>query len=82
MPGSHFKVALISAALSGVSSKLPLCSPILFHSRINVDVKVVLLDDLFASLFCNTSFFQEGHWTSGVDSLGRQDSLQELKKKK
>lgn len=43
MPGSHLKVALISAVLSGVSSKLPLCSPILFHSLINVDIKIVSL---------------------------------------
>lgn len=43
MAGSHLKMALISAVLSGVSSKLPLCCPILFHSLINVDNKVVLL---------------------------------------
>lgn len=44
MPGRHLKMALISAVLSGRSSKLPLCCPILFHNLINVDIKVVLLD--------------------------------------
>lgn len=36
------KMAFISAMLSGVSSKFLLFCPILFHSFINVDIKVLL----------------------------------------
>lgn len=40
MPGSRGKMK--AAVLSGVSFKLHLCCPILFHSLINVDIKVLL----------------------------------------
>lgn len=51
MPGSHLKMALISAVLGGMSSKLPLCCPILFHSPINVDIKVVLLSVVYVLVY-------------------------------
>lgn len=49
MPGSNGKMK--AAVLSGVSSKLPLCCPILFHSLINVDIKVVLLDVVYVLVY-------------------------------